>query len=136
MQAASALASTAPSSASAASAALQLRQAHQAEAEAAASMYPAMENLRQALYNFHRGTAAAGGNGNVVLAGASSSSSTASAPPSSGTISLETLALKLAATVVHAISFKNIGRIMLIFISFIHDLHYHTIKSLMHILPS
>ena len=53
-----------------------------------ANMYPAMENLRQALYNFHRGTAA--GNGNVVLAGASSSSasstSTSAAAPASGTV--------------------------------------------------
>ena len=122
MQAASALASTASSASASASAALHLRQVHQAEAEAAASMYPAMENLRQALYNFHRGTAAAaaGGNGNVVLAGASSSSSssTASAPPSSGTISLETFAFDL-------ISFKNIGQIMLVFICFIHGFLSH-----------
>ena len=81
MKAASAVASTASAVAG--------QQANGAAGSpSAASMYPAMENLRQALYNFHRGTAA--GNGNVVLAGASSSSasstSTSAAAPASGTV--------------------------------------------------
>ena len=48
----------------------------QASAASPTAMYPAMENLRQALYNFHRGTAAAA-NGNVALASASAASAPA-----------------------------------------------------------
>ena len=55
----------------------------QASAASPTAMYPAMENLRQALYNFHRGTAAAA-NGNVALANAASA---ASAP--AGTAALD-----------------------------------------------
>ena len=78
MKAASAVASTASAVAG------QQANGAAGSPSAAASMYPAMENLRQALYNFHRGTAA--GNGNVVLAGASSTSaSVAAPPPASGT---------------------------------------------------
>ena len=83
MKAASAVASTASASSG-----------QQATATAASSsMYPAMENLRQALYNFHRGTAA--GNGNVVLAGASSTSASVAAPPPASGTNFRDVCLKI-----------------------------------------